>query len=69
MGMSFRQGAVKDGHAEMVPFGRPFIANPDLPARLRLNAPPAVASPETYYGGGARGYTDFATLDQQTSVL
>jgi N-ethylmaleimide reductase len=61
--------AVKDGHADMVAFGRPFIANPDLAERLRLNAPLAVASTETYYGGGARGYTDFPTLDHQTSVL
>src|SRR5271163_3943289 len=40
-------------------FGRPFIANPDLPERLRLDTPLAVALPETFYGGGARGYTDF----------
>ena len=61
--------AVKDEHADMVAFGRPFIANPDLPERLLLNAPLAVALPETFYGGGARGYTDFPTLDHQTSVL
>jgi N-ethylmaleimide reductase len=55
---------ISAGHADMVAFGRPFIANPDLPERLRLNAPLAVAAPEAYYGGGAKGYTDFPTLEQ-----
>jgi N-ethylmaleimide reductase len=54
--------AVAEGHADMIAFGRPFIANPDLPERLQLNAPLAVASPEAYYGGGASGYTDFPRL-------
>jgi N-ethylmaleimide reductase len=54
---------VAQGHADMVAFGRPFIANPDLPERLRLNAALAVATPDAYYGGGAKGYTDFPTLE------
>jgi N-ethylmaleimide reductase len=60
--------AITEGHADMVAFGRPFIANPDLPERLRLNAPLAVATPDAYYGGGAQGYTDFPTLEQALCV-
>ncbi|UTP38254.1 alkene reductase [Phenylobacterium sp. LH3H17] len=48
--------------ADMIAFGRPFIGNPDLVERLRENTPLTVADPRTYYGGGARGYTDFPTL-------
>jgi N-ethylmaleimide reductase len=54
--------AVDSGHADMIAFGRPFIANPDLVERLRRDAPLAEAAPATYYGGGAEGYTDFPPL-------
>jgi N-ethylmaleimide reductase len=60
--------AIMEGHADMVAFGRHFIANPDLPERLRLNAPLAVAAQEAYYGGGAKGYTDFPTLEQTSAA-
>ncbi|MER6998572.1 alkene reductase [Streptomyces sp. NPDC000410] len=40
-------------------FGRPFIANPDLPERLRDGLPLATPDPATFYGGGAKGYTDY----------
>ncbi|MFV3128922.1 alkene reductase [Niveispirillum sp. KHB5.9] len=55
--------AVDSGHADMVSFGRHFIGNPDLVERLRRDAPLFQAPGEAYYGGGAKGYTDFATLD------
>jgi len=48
--------------ADMVAFGRAFIGNPDLVERLRRNAPVIDAPRQSYYGGGARGYTDFPTL-------
>ena len=54
--------AVADGAADMVAFGRPFIANPDLVRRLRENAPLNTPQRETFYGGDARGYTDYPTL-------
>ncbi|BAN48471.1 xenobiotic reductase B [Metapseudomonas resinovorans NBRC 106553] len=54
--------AVASGHADMVAFGRPFIANPDLVERLRRDAPIAEADRATFYGGGAEGYTDYPTL-------
>lgn len=54
--------AVNDGSLDLVAFGRPFIANPDLPARLELEAPLNELDPDTLYGGGAKGYTDYPTL-------
>jgi N-ethylmaleimide reductase len=60
--------AIATGHADMVAFGRPYIANPDLVERLRRGAPIAVAPKEVYYGGGAKGYTDFPTLESATTA-
>lgn len=54
--------ALSSGEADLVSFGVPFIANPDLVARLAKGAPLNPADPETFYGGGARGYTDYPTL-------
>jgi N-ethylmaleimide reductase len=51
--------ALAAGAADMVSFGRPFIANPDLTARLREGVELAAADPATYYGGGEAGYTDY----------
>lgn len=47
------------GRVDAVAFGRAFIANPDLVERLRFGAELAVAPREAYYGGGAKGYTDW----------
>lgn len=55
------QAALADG-ADLVAFGRPFIANPDLVRRLREDAPLNVPDKATFYGGGAKGYTDYPTL-------
>ena len=54
--------AVKDGSADLVAFGRSYIANPDLVERLRSNAPLNPSDQATFYGGGAEGYTDYETL-------
>ena len=43
-------------------FGRPYIANPDLAERLRLDASLNEQRPELFYGGGAEGYTDYPAL-------
>ena len=51
-----------EGKVDAVAFGRPFIANPDLVRRLKESADLAVAPRETYYGNGAKGYTDWPTL-------
>jgi N-ethylmaleimide reductase len=57
--------AVASGRADAVSFGKPFISNPDLVRRLRENAPLAELDRNTLYGGGAKGYTDYPTLDEQ----
>jgi len=51
--------AVDRGIADLVAFGVPFIANPDLPTRLEHNWPLNGADRDTFYGGGAQGYTDY----------
>ena len=48
-----------DGHADLVAFGRPFIANPDLPHRLRENLPLSAFDPTSLFGGNANGYTTY----------
>lgn len=55
--------AIADGKADLVAFGRPFIANPDFVARLEAGAPLAQPDPATMYGGGLKGYTDYPTLE------
>jgi 2,4-dienoyl-CoA reductase-like NADH-dependent reductase (Old Yellow Enzyme family) len=60
-GLSPESGAalVASGRADMVSFGRPFIANPDLVERIRHAAPTNEPDPVTFYGGGVRGYLDY----------
>jgi N-ethylmaleimide reductase len=54
------QAALDTGLVDLIAFGRPFIANPDLVERLKNGWPLAVADPSTYYTRrGALGYTDF----------
>jgi N-ethylmaleimide reductase len=54
--------AVGEGWADAVAFGKLFIANPDLAARVRAGGPFAAADRETFYGGNERGYTDYPAL-------
>lgn len=53
---------IADGGADLVAFGRGFIANPDLVRRLREGAPWNELRADKLYGGGAEGYTDYPTL-------
>ncbi|MVT64867.1 alkene reductase [Bradyrhizobium pachyrhizi] len=55
---------LREGLADLIAFGRKFIANPDLPERLRLGVPLNKDDPTTYYGGGEKGYTDYPSLAQ-----
>ena len=55
--------AVNEG-ADLVAFGKPYIANPDLVQRLRLDAPLNEPDQRTFYGGGAEGYTDYPALEE-----
>ena len=54
--------ATHTGRADAIAFGRSFISNPDLVARLKQDAPLNKANSATFYGGGAEGYTDYPTL-------
>jgi N-ethylmaleimide reductase len=50
---------LRSGAADLISFGRPFIANPDLVERLATGIPLATPDETTFYGGDARGYTDY----------
>jgi N-ethylmaleimide reductase len=52
---------IAEGLADLVAFGRPYIANPDLVQRFADNAPLAEANWETVYASGPHGYSDYAT--------
>lgn len=51
---------LREGLADLVAFGRPFIANPDLPRRFAEGLPLSSFEASTLFGGHARGYTDYA---------
>ena len=48
--------------ADLIAFGKPFLANPDLVERLKRGAPLNAPDKATFYGGGAKGYTDYPVL-------
>ncbi|MDY7525276.1 alkene reductase [Sphingomonas sp. 10B4] len=59
--------AVESNAADLVAFGQPYIANPDLVERFKQHAPLNTIDQATLYGGGAKGYTDYPTLAKQTA--
>jgi N-ethylmaleimide reductase len=59
---------VAAGLADAIAFGRLFIANPDLPERLRLDAPLNRPDRATFYGGAEKGYTDYPALVETESL-
>ena len=56
--------ALAAGTADLVAFGRSFIADPDLPRRLALGAPLNAPDRSTFYGGTERGYADYPSLEE-----
>jgi N-ethylmaleimide reductase len=54
--------AIASGEADLVAFGVPFLANPDLPLRYRGNAPLNAPDPATFYAGEEKGYVDYPAL-------
>ncbi|WP_069884548.1 alkene reductase [Streptomyces luteocolor] len=52
---------VEDGTADVIAFGALFLANPDLPARLRTEGPYNTPDQASFYGGTEKGYTDYPT--------
>jgi N-ethylmaleimide reductase len=57
--------ALAAGQADLIAFGRPFISNPDLVARMQSGAPLAAPDFSTFYTPGAQGYTDYPALTGQ----
>ncbi len=55
---------VAEGKADLVAYGRRFLANPDLPRRLSEGAELNEPDQSTFYQGGPKGYTDYPTLDE-----
>ena len=56
------------GRTDLIAFGRPFIANPDLPIRLRAGAVLAVPDPATFYTAGEKGYDDYPAMESPPKV-
>lgn len=57
------EAALQAGLADLIAFGKPYIANPDLTERFRLGIPLTAGDPGTYYQGGDEGYTDYPSAD------
>lgn len=55
------------GEADLVSFGKLFLANPDLPQRFELNAPLNEPNPKTFYAPDEKGYTDYPFLELQSN--
>ena len=56
------QSQIECGAADLIAFGKAFIANPDLVERFKTGAPLNIPNQNTFYGGGAEGYTDYPFL-------
>lgn len=59
--------AVQSGHADLVAYGRDWIANPDLPTRFQQGAPLNKYDRNTFYAPGPKGYTDYPYLDNHSA--
>lgn len=59
--------ALQAGQADLIAFARPFIANPDLVARMRADAALNAADAATFYTPGSKGYTDYPSLTALTA--
>lgn len=59
---------IEEGIADLVAYGRPFIANPDLPARFAAGAELNKPDQSTFYGGGKEGYIDYPFMNESSEV-
>ena len=62
------QARLDEGVADAIAFGRPFIANPDLVARIHDGAPLARPDPASFYSQGPEGYTDYPVAKEQVAA-
>ncbi|HET8552664.1 MAG TPA: alkene reductase [Gammaproteobacteria bacterium] len=58
---------IEEGHADLVAYGKLFIANPDLPERFRARTPLNEPDRDTFYQGGAKGYIDYPALQAEVA--
>jgi len=58
---------IRKRQADLVAYGIPFIANPDLVERFRMHAPLARADQNTFYQGGAKGYVDYPAYQAEAA--
>jgi N-ethylmaleimide reductase len=58
------ESVLSQGHADLVAFGRAFLANPDLPARVAMGAALNEPDAATFFGGGPAGYVDYPRLSE-----
>jgi len=65
-GINAQHGArlIAEGAGNLIAFGRDYIANPDLPERIRRDAALNEPRPEYFYGSSAMGYTDYPPLSK-----
>jgi N-ethylmaleimide reductase len=59
---------IANGDADLVAYGVPFLANPDLPMRYRRGAPLNTPDQATFYAGEDKGFTDYPTLASQQQM-
>lgn len=59
---------IAEGLADMIAFGRPFIANPDLVARFAAKAPLADVRWDNVYASGPEGYVDYPAMEQSVAA-
>lgn len=59
---------IENGTADLVAYGRLFLANPDLPERFAAHAELNEPNPDTFYGGDEKGYTDYPFMDETEKV-
>ena len=67
-GRELADKTLAEGNADLISFGRPFIANPDLVDRMRTGAPLADAPKQYWYGGDATGYSDWPGMQGQIKL-
>jgi N-ethylmaleimide reductase len=62
------EAALSDGRADLVAFGTPYIANPDLVERYQFGAGLNTPDRASFYGGDHRGYIEYPKLDRLAGI-
>ena len=63
------EASLANNKSDFISFGSPFVANPDLPQRLKEGAKLNAPDPDTLYGGDAKGYIDYPTLEEEKALI